>query len=228
MRPRYASAALLLFSWLIAAPAAADGVETLFNGRNLDGWVAEGVSEIRDGSGTRPVWSARDGMIACEGSGFGFLRYAGREFGDFVLHVEYRMEPGGNTGVGIRTRPFDPSQSRATRPSFYSYEIQLVDDAGKPPSPHSTGSLYRYVAPKTNPVEPAGAWNALEIECRGPRIQIRLNDELILDVDQSTIESLKEKPLSGYVCLQNHGRRAEFRNVRIRDLSTDPDPDVER
>ena len=87
------------------------------------------------------------------------------------------MQPGGNTGVGIRTPQFDPSKSRATRPSFYSYEIQLVDDAGQPPTAHSTGSLYRYVAPSTNPVKPAGEWNTLEVRCQGPRIQVTLNDE---------------------------------------------------
>jgi len=203
-------------------PVLGEEVRALFNGRDLDGWVAEGVAEVRDGSGTRPVWSVDEGTLVCQGSGFGFLRYAGREFGDFRLHVEYRMQPGGNTGVGIRTRPFDPAQSRATRPSFYSYEIQLVDDAGEPASTHSTGSLYRYVAPRANPVKPAGEWNTLEVECLGPQIRITLNGEVIVDVDQSSIQALKDKPLSGYVCLQNHGRRAEFRNVWIRDLSGTP------
>jgi hypothetical protein len=44
------------------------------------------------------------------------------------------MEKGCNSGIGIRTRPFDSARSRATRLSFYSYEIQLIDDASKPPT----------------------------------------------------------------------------------------------
>ncbi len=110
-----------------------DAMISLFNGHDLEGWVAEGVTEIKDGDATRPVWTVEDGKIVCAGNGFGFLRYTKRPFDDFVFHVEYKMQPGGNTGVGIRTTEFDPSKSRATRPSFYSYEIQLVDDAGSPP-----------------------------------------------------------------------------------------------
>src|SRR5271157_5140140 len=82
--------------------------------------------------------------------------YDRRTFADFVFHVEFRMAPGCNSGLGIRTRSFDLARSRATRPSFYGYEIQLFDDAGKPPTVHTSGSLYRYVAPRKKAILPAG------------------------------------------------------------------------
>jgi hypothetical protein len=113
---------------------------------------------------------------------------------------------------------FDPKKSKDTRPSFYSYEIQILDDAGKPATKHSTGSLYRYVAPKVNSVRPAGEWNAMDIECIGPHLRITLNGEEIIKVDQRTIDEIKNKPLKGYVCLQNHGKKIEFRNLRIREI----------
>src|SRR5262249_25004810 len=154
--------ALLLLCAPLTVEDARDS-QSLFNGRDLDGWVAEGVSTYEKDGKTVAVWTVEDGHLLCTGKGFGFLRYDKREFADFSLHFEFRMTPRSNSGIGIRTRPFDPARSRATRPSFYSYEIQLFDDAGKPPSTHSTGSLYRYVAPRRNPIKPAGEWNSIDI-----------------------------------------------------------------
>jgi len=191
-----------------------------FDGESLRGWVAEGVSEFdRDGR-KEPVWVARDGMIVCRGKGFGFLRYKEREFDDFTLRLQFKMAPGCNSGLGIRTREFDPKKSRDTRPSFYSYEIQLFDDAGKPANTLSTGSLYRYVAPKVSAMKPAGEWNTIEITCDGPKIRVVLNDKLIQDVDQREFEALRNKPLRGYICLQNHGGNIEFRSIEVRELKT--------
>jgi hypothetical protein len=195
----------------------------LFNGKDLTGWVAEGVTEYKDADGRmKPVWTVRDGHLACAGNGFGFLRYAVKPYGNFAWHVEYRFvsKVRANSGLGIRTVAFDPQLSRETRPSLYSYEIQLVDDAGKPPDKHSTGSLYRYVAPRTNPVKPALEWNALDVECAGPLVRVRMNGETIIDVDQTTIPEIKDKPRKGYVCLQNHGGQIEFRNIRLREIKS--------
>lgn len=194
---------------------------SLFNGKDLDGWVVDGMKEYKDkGTGeVRPIFSVnKDGNLFCDGSGFSFLRYDARKFADFRFHVEFRMTKKCNSGLGIRTTVFDPKKNTATRPSFYSYEIQLLDDAGKAPDKHSTGSLYRYVAPSTNPGRPAGEWNAMDIECIGPHIRITYNGEKIIDVDQTTIAEIKDKPLEGYLCLQNHGGKLEFRNLWVADL----------
>jgi hypothetical protein len=197
----------------------ADDFMPLFNGKDLSGWVVDGPKEYRNKDGTNsPMWQVRDGVLACAGRAFGFLRYNERQYSDFVLHVEYRMSPGANSGIGIRTGVFDPSRSKETRPSYACYEVQLLDDAGKPASKHSSGSLYRYVAPKMNPVKSAGQWNVVDVECRGPRIRVTINGQEVMDFDQTTVEELKNKPLKGFVCLQSHTLPVEFRNVRIRDL----------
>jgi hypothetical protein len=195
----------------------------LFNGKDLTGWVVEGPKEYKDKADvdkSKPNWTVRDGLIRTAGAGLGFLRYD-REFSDFILYVEYRMvkEKGVNSGIGIRTTRFDPKQSTATRPSFYSYEVQLLDDADAKPGKGTTGSLYRYVAPAKAAHKPAPEWNAVEIECVGPKIRVNVNGTDTLVFDQSTDEKLKAKPLSGYVCLQSHSKQVEFRNVRIKPLS---------
>ena len=210
----------------------------LFDGHSLAGWVVEGrKTRLVDGK-PEPIWRVENGCIVAIG-GYGFLRYDRQQFSDFVLRVEYRFAPPqgrrhGNSGIGIRTPVYDPRQSLRTRPSYAAFEVQLLDDAGRKPSKGGTGSLYRYVAPTTNPAKPAPAWNEIEIECVGPRIRVRLNGEKILDVDQRTIESTtarldgtrqprgtpspKDKPLRGYISLQSHTGRVEFRKVQIREM----------
>lgn len=212
----------------------------LFNGKDLDGWTVEGPAKLKDGPA---IWTvtpegylrATAGKDEFGGGGFGFLRFSKQQFGDFTLHVEYRFMPegkgveSGNSGVGIRTVPFDRMQSRTTRPSYASYEIQLLDDAGKPANKNSSGSLYRYVAPKSNPVKAAPEWNTMEVDCVGPHLRITINGVQLIDVDQNNIEDLpaknkpkgipapKDKPLTGYIALQSHSGTVEFRKVQVRE-----------
>jgi hypothetical protein len=219
------STLIVAIAFLAIGPASAadkDGWIDLFNSKDLTGWVIDGPTESKDkadGNKSKPIWTVQDGLIRANGAALGFLRYD-KEFTDFILHVEYRLvkERGANSGIGIRTQKFDAKVGAQSRPSFYSYEVQLLDDADAKPSKGSTGSLYRYVAPTKSAHKPAPEWNAVEIECVGPKIRINFNGTDTLMFDQSTDEKLKSKPLSGYVCLQSHSRQVEFRNVRIKSV----------
>jgi hypothetical protein len=222
-----ASHALLL---TLASASPPDDFRDLFDCKNLDGWVVDGPAEDKAG---HPMWSVEGGRIVCLGEGFGFLRYDRREFGDFTLRAEYRFalpspdKPPGNSGLGIRTGRFDPKRSRETRPSYAAFEVQLLDDAGSPPSEHGTGSLYRYKGPTANPTRPAPEWNTIEVTCDGPRIVVRLNGQTVLEADQSELPDVKtrpagtpapkDKPRRGYVALQSHSGRVEFRKVQVRE-----------
>lgn len=218
---------LLLMSLCTSLPMVglgADGDEWIvqFNGKDLSGWTIDGpktFTDKADNNKMKPLWTVENGLIRTEGKGFGFLRYD-REFTDFVWHVEYRLSPtkGVNSGLGIRTGVFDPKKSTASRPSFFSYEIQLLDDSKAAPTKHTTCSLYRYVAPAKAAHKPAGEWNTMEITCRGPKIIINMNGTEVLNFDQSSDEKLKNKPLKGHVCLQSHSNMAEFRNLKIKEL----------
>ena len=214
-------AAFLVLGLPAVVRAAEEGFEDLFNGRDLDGWVIESHADSEVHPDGRPVWSVKNGEIECDGLGFGFLRYAREPFADVTLRMEFRLgkpangEPC-NAGIGLRTGAFDRRRSRATRPSLRGYELQLLDDAGSPPSTHSSGSLYRYVAPRENAIRPAGEWNDLEVTLVGPRIRVVLNGRSIQDVDQGSVPQIRSKPLSGFFSLQNHGGPARFRNLRVR------------
>lgn len=216
----------VLLAALTAAPATADDYRAIFDGKGLDGWVVEGrpeAKEYKDKEGkTHPNWTVEDKVLVTAGKGFGFLRYD-KEVGDFRLKAECRLSPKGNTGFCIRCAPYDPKKDKETRPSYVAYEVQFQDDSDKPVNELCTGSLYRYVAPTKNAVKPAGEWNAVEIECVGPRIRVWINGEQVQDVDQTKVEKIKNKPLKGYVSLQSHTNKVEFRNVKLKEIKAAPE-----
>ena len=179
---------------------------------NSNLWVTEGTKTQPNGE---PNWRAEDGMLSCAGYGFGFMRYD-HQLCDFVLQLEYRIYPAGNSGIGVRGTKFDGTYP--TRPSVVGYEIQIADDRGTQPTPKSTGSLYRHVAPLLVASREVRQWNTIEVECRGPHIRIELNGQMVQDVNQASFEEIKTKPLCGYLSLQCHNQPVEFRHIRLKIL----------
>jgi Domain of Unknown Function (DUF1080) len=70
----------------------------------------------------------------------------------------------------------------------------MLDDAGRPPSAHGTGSLYRSKSLTAIPARPAPEWDTIEVECAGPRITIRLNGQTVLEADQSELADVNTRP----------------------------------
>ena len=75
-------------------PAAWSKPETLFNGKDLAGWVPDHPAENH--------WKAQAGELVNEAAGAN-LRTT-RKFDDFRLHIEYNCPPDGNSGVYLRGR----------------------------------------------------------------------------------------------------------------------------
>jgi hypothetical protein len=201
----------LLVACCLVAPlrgsvSAEDEGVRLFVSGDLSGWVEEQHDFFQRKNPNVSTWSVKDGVVGCDGShgNCGFLRYD-RPLSDFTLRLEYRMSKDCNSGVRIRVPKPDNGKPDETLPSRTGYEIQILDDAGAPPSKTSTGSLYNLVPPKVNAAKPAGEWNTLEVVCRGPRIKVTLNGQMVQDVDQTEIEAIKDRPRAGYLLLQNHG-----------------------
>jgi hypothetical protein len=202
-----------------SADASAAKPEQLFDGKTLAGWVVEGTKTAEKNGKKQDNWYVADDEIRCAGAGFGFLRYDPKQYGDFHLTLQYKISKGGNSGIGIRTVKYKDGKFE-TRPSAASYELQILDDGKKKPDAHSTMSLYRYVAPKVSAARPASEWNDVDIECVGPHIHVTLNGKLVQDIDQTTVEVIKSKPLSGYLCLQCHGSVVAFRKIEVTELKS--------
>jgi len=82
--------ALLL---LLAAPAVEPGFVSLFDGKTLNGWI----QVDKKGSG----YLVQDGNLVCPKGG-GANLYTDKDYANFTLRFEFRMEEAGNNGVGIR------------------------------------------------------------------------------------------------------------------------------
>lgn len=187
------------------------GFVSLFDGRSLDGW-----------QGSVKGYVPENGLLVCLKKGGGKL-FTTREYGDFVFRFEFKLEPGGNNGVGIRM----PAEGNA---AYGGMEIQILDDTGpiyKNLQPYQYhGSIYGVVPAKRGHLNPVGQWNREEIMCQGPRVRVTLNDAVIVDADLSqiageTIDHREHPGLrrpSGFLGFLGHGARIEFRNLRIKEL----------
>ena len=183
---------------------------------DLSAWVEEQHGFFKERHKNVHTWSVKDGVLACDGSygNCGFLRYK-EKLGDFRLTLEYRTAKRCNSGVCIRSRVPYTTLKPNTLPSHVGFEVQILDDAGKPADEHSSGAFYGVLAPKLSAARPAGQWNTLEITCRGPKIRVVLNGQTVQDADQTQVPKMAGRPLAGYLSFQNHGGNAEFRKMRL-------------
>jgi hypothetical protein len=214
--------ALILSLLLIAfAPALADepkgpaGFLPLFNGKDLNGWrVLDGKPE---------VWKVENGLLVVDGKNGGWLMTE-KEYANFELRLEFKMPEKGNSGVGLRS-PFE----KGKRPSQDGIEIQLLDDVwhkanykGLKPT-QLTGSIYGVVPPSKDALKPVGEWNQMTIVAQGRHISVELNGTKIVDANLDNYKDrVKEHPgllrEKGYLGLQSHDGRVEFRNLYVKEL----------
>ena len=200
----------LLLSFVLAADLCADdapkddGFVSLFNGADLKGWV-----------GNTDGYKATDGVLVCQaGKSKGGKIYTAKEYADFIFQFEFKLTPGANNGVGIRA-------PLTGNPSKNAFEIQILDDSAKkyakikPSQFH--GSIYKRAAAKRGHLKPGGQWNKQEIRADKNLITVILNGVKI--VDRADVARYK-KPAKGHICFLGHGSQVEFRNIRIKDLSS--------
>ncbi|QDT02172.1 hypothetical protein K227x_05430 [Rubripirellula lacrimiformis] len=215
--------AAMMFGLLVpcgpTAPAAdvEDGFVSLFNGSDLTGWVKRGGSAeyaVQDGSIV--------GKCAPDTPGNTFL-CSEKEFGNFVLKLQYQFLEDGNSGVQFRSaaRPEGDGQ----RVYGYQYEMRpggdmtgRIYDEGR--RGHKFGIIWLDAHTPQDRMDAAqasnqaGQWNDVEIQCVGPSIKTWLNGKLVVDM----FDSLSMK---GFLGLQIHAGKSgsvAWRNIRVKDL----------
>ncbi|MES2222022.1 MAG: DUF1080 domain-containing protein [Acidobacteriota bacterium] len=131
----------------------------LFNGKNLDGWHVYTA-------GYFPVsghWSVADGNLVSPGHGPELA--TDRKFGDFKLHLEFKIGPEANSGVYLRGR----------------YELQIENEsAGEPPS-HHTGGVYGFLTPHPELPRTTDKWQTYDITLVGRHVTVVQNGTTVID-----------------------------------------------
>ncbi len=189
-----------------------EGFYPLFDGKSLNGW-----------QGGTDGYEVKDGVLICKPKGSGNL-YTDKEYSNFVFRFEFKLTPGANNGIGIRT----PMQGD---PAFVGMEIQILDDGHanykniKDYQAH--GSVYGVIPAKRGHLKPTGEWNSEEITVDGTKVKVVLNGETIVDGDiaeardKGTMDGREHPGLArdkGYIAFCGHGANLEFRNIRVKEL----------
>jgi hypothetical protein len=200
-----------------AAPEGADWIDML-DDEHRDGW-----GNIND---DMEIFDFQDGMLHLTGVSKDKQRYVGYQterLGNFELHVEMKLKPGGNSGIFLRQQPNDKI--------YRGFEVQVQDDFGTPPNKNTTGAIYDVVTPMFNMAFPAGEWNSYDIVADHDHISITVNGWKVVDTDLSIMDTPLGKfdvaynaiPLDGTLAFQDHGGETWYRNVRLKKLPPSPE-----
>jgi hypothetical protein len=200
----------------------------LFDGKTLDGWT------VHSGFATYKV---EDGAIvgtAVEGSPNTFL-CTNKEYGDFILEFEVKVDPELNSGVQIRSliakegtvvkRVRNGKEQTATLPvdRVYGYQVEIAQGTGNAGNIYDEARRARFLddfsnKPRAQKAFKGGQWNKYRVECKGDSIKTWVNGVPAADIKDSMT-------LRGVIGLQVHQVPKNFhpyqvrwRNIRIQEL----------
>ncbi len=182
-----------------------EGYAVLFDGTGLQHW---------DIVGSPAGWTILDdGVLHSDGGKGGNWIRSKKQYSDFILELDYMISEGGNSGVFIRC-------ARTGRSSVTGMECQISNAPRD--DKHCTGALYRYVAVNPRPDESANVWRHYKISCIGKQITVSIDGVTCVDVNLDDVEAIKDKPLSGYIGLQDShtgpGKWVKFKHIRIKEV----------
>ncbi|MBN2247034.1 MAG: DUF1080 domain-containing protein [Candidatus Aminicenantes bacterium] len=199
--------------------AAEQGFIPLFNGRDLTGWkglvkdpvarAAMSPNELQNAQKKadkvmRDHWSVEDGVLVFDGKGESLC--TAKDYEDFELLVDWKIELGGDSGIYLRGSP----------------QVQIWDPAQWP---EGSGGLYNNQIHPSKPLKkadnPIGEWNTFRIIMIGEKVTVYLNGVLV--ADNVTMENYWERDKriypSGQIELQAHNSTLYFRNIYIREIN---------
>jgi serine/threonine protein kinase len=204
--------------WKLVFPPAEAGFESVFTGRNLDGWRVDHGDEVH--------WKAEGGELIVRGAGWANCSrlVLGRDLGDFVLRGEFRLaDPDAASVIEIRGErdeygkddvPTPLGLRVGNRPNLPTGNLYWT----KSTSTHAQRPL-RLFEPKAPP-----AWNELELEVKGSWLKFSVNGEVlqdrdlaILEKDENALPALSRR--SGRLALYSHTGEVRFRNLRVRETA---------
>lgn len=204
-----------------------EGWVLLFDGNSTDGWRSYNGTDF-----PAQGWEVKDGMLTVLSEGGGGDIITEQKYGNFILKLEWRVQERGNSGIFYR------AMEQTTQPIYWSApEMQILDNENHPDADQGVdgnrkaGSLYDLIPAKPQNANPYGKWNSVTIVADGANIEHWQNGEKVLEYELWTngwYEMIRNSKFethpefgdarSGYIGLQDHGDRVDFRNIKIKEL----------
>jgi hypothetical protein len=213
---------------------------SLFDGKTFDGWRGLGYDSVPSA-----YWKIENGTIRKLASGQVPRMPDGQPaaggdlitrdvFRDFELVFEWKISPGGNSGVKYNVSE-EISMANAPNHAALGFEYQVLDDSLAEdrliPS-HRAAGLYDLIPPLTSKtLKPVGEWNSSRIIFRGNHGEHWLNGSKVVEFDlgtpamDSALAASKYRSIpnfaarrAGHIVLQDHVDEVYYRNIRIRIL----------
>ena len=203
-----------------------DAWESLFDGKTLNGWNRAALGKAR--------YEVIDGAIqgtTLDGSPNTFLA-SDREFADFELELEVRVDDELNSGIQVRSRErttadIKQNGGKGELGRFHGPQVEIEKSPGQSGFIYGEATGYGWLSPEPRQKPEAshtliqnGEWNHYRIVAVGPRIQTWINGRKVADL---THEGIYKTHPTGKIGLQVHGisrgtgpYRVAWKNIRIK------------
>ena len=169
----------------------------LFNGKDISGWKALNP-------GVEMKWTVVDGVMRNAPPTTDII--SEQKFWNFKLHADFRIVERSNSGIGLRGR----------------YEIQILEDYGKPVNTHGAAALYSRIAPSVNASKPAGEWQSYDIRLVGRQLTVVHNGTKVLDKVEveglTAIATNADEALPGPFIIQGDHSYVEIKSFVVTPL----------
>lgn len=205
-----------------------EGWKLLFDGRTTSGW------HYYNGTKTGSAWKITDGALVLdvEGKikGVNGNLVTDQEFENFELSIDWNISACGNSGILFNVI----EDAKYGEPYLTGPEMQVLDNTCHPDAKiikHQAGELYDLIASQKVSVKPAGEWNVARIISNKGHLEFWLNNVKQVETSMFTpewdamIATSKFKTMPGFgksrrgrLCLQEHGNKVSYRNIKIREI----------
>ncbi|MBI3461745.1 MAG: DUF1080 domain-containing protein, partial [Planctomycetes bacterium] len=184
----------------------------------LNGWTVFLDPKAKDAD-PKKIWTVKDGVIVCDGSVYGYI-ITDKEYENYVLRLQWRwgdkVHRGRNSGVFVHVvgpNQIWPKSVEAQLMADHAGDFWLVEGAKLTvdKSRQDPKVDRHYLRLKDGVEKPLGEWNQYEITCKGDRIELVINGELVNAGTQSELTK-------GKILLQSEGAEIHFRNITLTPL----------
>lgn len=201
----------------------AAGWKLLFDGKDASQWWRGYKKD------TLPKqWAIEEDALVLQAKGGGDI-ITKDQYESFELSVDWKISEGGNSGIMFKVQETDGP------PYHTGPEVQIQDNV-KGKDPQKAGWMYQLYPASVDATKPAGQWNTFVLKCQKTpagtyKCEHTMNgtkyceyeigsDEWDAKVAKSKFKAWPGfgKSARGHLCLQDHGDKVSFRNLKIRVL----------